>query len=98
MNIVNAPEPQARFYSDRSMIVRVVERTLPDGHVEVVSDGPTALRGRHLFATPGQAAEFLKFLARQLQCAGFAEIWFAARDPGYASDVSAPVSCRQRSA
>ena len=67
-------QASAWLYSDHSAIVRVVERGTDDGQVEVIADGPDALRGRRLFATRAEAAQFRRLLERQLTAAGFAGV------------------------
>ena len=67
--------PYAWVYTDRSMMVRVVERATSDGRLEVVADGPAALRGRHIFENRADSAQFRARLERQLAAGGFVELW-----------------------
>jgi hypothetical protein len=66
-----AGQGYAWLFTDRSMMVRILERPTAGGQVEVTSDGPAPLCGRHLFATGREAAEFRLMLQRQLVAAGF---------------------------
>ena len=69
------PNHRAWLYTDSSMIVRVMERPMEDGRVEVIADGPAVLRGRHFVPTRMDAAQFRYLLERQLAAGGFAKIW-----------------------
>jgi hypothetical protein len=64
----------------------VVERPLVDGRVEVMADGPSALRGRHLFPTPAAATQFRLLVQRQLVAGGYREVWDSARSSSPARD------------
>jgi hypothetical protein len=88
------PPPYAWLYSDRAAIVRVVERPLVDGRVEVMADGPSAVRGRHLFPTMAAATQFRQIVQRQLIAGGFHEVWASARSSSSRRDRNAAASSR----
>ena len=76
MDVCQAPsrpavKAYAWLFTDRFMMVRVVEQATEGGQIEVTADGPAALCGRRVFATPHEAAEFRLLLQRQLVAAGF---------------------------
>ena len=69
------PATYAWVYTDRSTVVRIVERPTADQRIEVTVDGPDGLRGRQVFDTRAEAAQSRARLAQQLAASGFVELW-----------------------